>query len=118
MNPATMLRVHDAIEHCAEDCARSFEACTRTATHCLELGGRHAEAVHINLLLDCAEICRTSEAVLRRGSARYSLICWACAQICRACAADCERLSGGDRVMDECAAYCRRCAESCEDVAA
>ena len=117
MNPATMVRAPGAVEHCAEECARSFEICTRTATHCLELGGRHAEAVHINLLLDCAEICRTSEAVLRRGSARYSLICWACAQICRACAADCERLAGGDPVMTECAAQCRHCAESCEDVA-
>ncbi len=117
MNPATMLRAPEAIEHCAEECARAFELCTRTATHCLELGGRHAEAVHINLLLDCAEICRTSEAVLRRGSARSTFTCRACAQICLACASDCERLAGGDPVMLECAAQCRRCAEACEEMA-
>jgi hypothetical protein len=115
MNPATLARTPGALEQCAEDCARTFELCTGTATHCLERGGRHAEAVHVNLLLDCAEICRTGEAVLRRGTDRYGIICRACAQICRACAADCERLSGGDRVMDECAAQCRRCADSCDE---
>jgi hypothetical protein len=112
-----MLDLLLAARQVEDDEQQQRAAAERTATHCLELGGRHAEAVHINLLLDCAEICRTSEAVLRRGSARYSLICWACAQICRACAADCERLAGGDPVMTECAAQCRRCAESCEEVA-
>ena len=117
MNAAITSPAPTAVEQCADECARCFELCTETVTRCLELGGRHAEAVHVTLLLDCAEICRTAEAFLRRGSDRHSLICWACAEICRACAADCDRIANGDTMMRACAAQCRRCAAACEAMA-
>ena len=31
--------------------------------HCLGLGGAHADHMHIRLLLDCADICQTSDGV-------------------------------------------------------
>lgn len=82
--------------------------------HCLQLGGKHVEPAHLQLMADCAQICRTSADFMLRGSPRHALTCRACAEICEACADDCERI--GD--MADCVQACRRCAEACREMAA
>jgi hypothetical protein len=85
-------------------------------THCLQQGGEHAEAGHLRLLLDCAEICQASANFMLRGSPFHVRTCAACSEICQACAEDCEQM-GGDERMRACAEACRRCAESCAKMA-
>lgn len=103
------------MKRCIEDCHQCHMTCLATAmSHCLEMGGRHAEPEHMRLMLDCAEICQTAMNFMVRHSAQHAVICRACAEICRACAASCERV--GD--MQECVDACLRCAESCERMAA
>ncbi len=46
------------IQTCIGDCQECWRMCTETVQHCLQKGGRRAEADHILLLLDCAEVCR------------------------------------------------------------
>jgi hypothetical protein len=106
------------MQQCIEECLRCHGICLQTVAHCLEMGGRHAEPSHIVLLLDCSEICQTSANFMLRSSDRHPLTCGVCAEICRACADDCERLAGDDQMMRQCADECRRCAESCERMAA
>lgn len=105
------------VENCIKSCLACQRVCVETTMHCLQLGGRHAEAAHIRLLLDCAEICLTSANFMMRGSDLHALICGACAQVCRQCAEACERFDD-DEQMRHCARICRRCAESCEEMAA
>ena len=81
--------------------------------HC----GPHAEAAHIQLLLDCAEICQTSANFMIRGSQFHRRTCATCAEVCAACAEDCARF-GDDTQMQRCAEMCRGCAESCQRMAA
>ena len=107
----------DDLEHCIEECTRCHEICAETMRHCLKLGGEHAAPEHITLLLDCAEICRTSADFMLRGSPRHVLTCQACAEICRACAEECEQMGRSDEQMQLCAAECRRCAEVCAHMA-
>ena len=114
----TASTVSREVQECIEACLRCHGICLQTVAHCLEMGGRHAEPSHIGLLLDCADICQTSANFMLRGSDRHQLTCGLCAEICRACADDCERMAGDDRIMQQCAAECRRCAESCERMAA
>jgi hypothetical protein len=90
--------------------------CLLTIPYCLQHGGQHAEAAHIRLLLDCAEICQTSANFMLRGSDLHSRICAVCAEICDRCAQDCERFEG-DQQMQACAQACHRCAESCRQMA-
>jgi hypothetical protein len=90
--------------------------CQEMVTHCLQQGGEHAEAGHLRLLLDCAEICQVSANFMLRGSPFHVRTCAACAEICQACAEDCEQM-GGDERMRACAEACRRCAESCAQMA-
>lgn len=82
--------------------------------HCLRLGGKHAEAQHVTLMTDCAQICQVAADFMQRGSSRHALVCGICAEICAACAEDCERV--GD--MDACVQACRRCAQECQAMAA
>ena len=99
-----------AIKHCL-DC---HSMCLRTAmTLCLDKGGRHVEAAHFRLMINCAELCQTSANFMLSGSPLHGSVCGVCAEVCEACARSCEQL--GD--MKECADECRRCAKSCKTMA-
>ncbi|MFT3772627.1 MAG: four-helix bundle copper-binding protein [Minicystis sp.] len=91
--------------------------CVDTAAYCLEMGGSHAAVEHIRLLLDCEQICRTTEDFMLRGSQQHASACTTCAEVCDACAASCEQFSG-DAQMEACAKECRTCAETCRRAAA
>ncbi len=104
------------MQACIQECLSCHSVCLATVTHCLQMGGEHAEAAHIGLLLDCAEICQTSANFMLRSSNFHTRTCALCAEICEQCAADCERF-GDDAQMKACAENCRRCAESCRRMA-
>ncbi|HEX3528136.1 MAG TPA: four-helix bundle copper-binding protein [Thermoanaerobaculia bacterium] len=104
------------MDRCIDNCQECHEACLGLVDHCLRKGGRHAEADHIRLLLDCAEICTTSADFMIRGSALHTETCRACSEVCERCAEDCARFTD-DSAMKECADMCRRCAESCRQMA-
>ncbi len=100
---------------CVEECLRCHSTCLGMAsTHCLTLGGSHVEPGHFRLMLACAELCRTSAAMMLIATPHHKATCRDCAAICDECAASCEQV--GD--MTECVEACRRCAESCRRMAA
>jgi hypothetical protein len=101
---------------CIDNCTACHYACLETVTHCLMEGGRHAEAAHIRLLIDCAEICQTSANFMVRGSDMHQATCRACAELCERCAESCAQFTD-DEFMLQCAQICRRCAESCRRMA-
>lgn len=101
-------------QKCIDDCTQCHRACLETLTQmCLIEGGRHAEASHAVLMLDCAQICQAAADFMLRGSPQHTLTCRVCAELCRRCAESCEEL--GD--MDRCAEICRDCAQSCQQMA-
>jgi hypothetical protein len=106
------------MQQCINECLNCHAICMETVTHCLQLGGKHAEARHIRLLLDCAEICQTSANFMLRGSDLHSRTCSVCAEVCARCADECERMAvSGDEIMKRCAEACRRCAQLCQRMA-
>lgn len=105
------------MQQCIQNCQDCHDICLETVTYCLTKGGKHAEAAHILILLDCAEICQTSANFMVRGSDLHPLTCGVCAEVCERCAKDCERF-GDDTTMRECADMCHRCADSCREMAA
>ncbi|HEU4629876.1 MAG TPA: four-helix bundle copper-binding protein [Gemmatimonadaceae bacterium] len=117
---------HDTDEHgpdsemlqaCIEECLNCHVACTTTAQYCLAQGGEHADADHVGLLLDCADICQTSANFMLRGSPYHPIICLACAELCRACEESCRSVDPEDAQMRLCAESCASCAEHCERMA-
>lgn len=99
------------MKRCIEDCEDCHQICLQTFQLCLAKGGPHAEASHLRVLLDCAQICQTSADFMIRGSDLHALTCGACAEVCARCAESCERMA--DEAMRRCAEVCRRCTESC-----
>ena len=100
--------------HCIEQCTHCHQVCLQhAARHCLELGGEHVEPEHFRLMLACAEICRTTAAILSIGVPQHARVCAACAAICTACADSCTSMKD----MEDCARACRDCAASCSDMA-
>jgi hypothetical protein len=107
--------LNDDMRGCIENCLDCHSICLETITYCLGQGGTHAEAAHIRLLLDCAEICQTSANFMLRSSDLHGRTCDVCAEVCERCAQDCEQF-GDDVTMRACADMCRRCAESCRQM--
>src|SRR4051812_35452592 len=118
--PTTMHQhVTDDMRRCAEECHRCHDVCLETISHCLHMGGEHADPHHIRLMMDCVQICHTSGDFMLRGSDLHHETCRTCSVICARCAADCQRLADnggaaeGKKAMQTCADQCRRCADSC-----
>ena len=98
------------LDACATLCAECALTCKRTFfTHCLQAGGEHVAAPHVQLLTDCVAACQVAADFIARRSQRHVATCGLCADICQQCAEECEAMGG----MDACAATCRRCADSC-----
>jgi len=108
---------HD-MQQCIQNCTECHHVCLETITHCLQMGGKHAESQHIRLMLDCAQICQTSADLMIRSSDLHHLTCGVCAEVCARCADDCERIDPDNEQMRRCAEACRRCAESCRQMEA
>ncbi len=107
--------INEDLKSCIEICGSCRDICLNMATtHCLELGGKHVEPGHLRLMLDCVDICATAVNFMLRNSPRHKLTCGVCAEVCKACADDCERIGN----METCAEACRRCAEHCRKMAA
>ena len=98
------------MQRCIDACLHCYRTCLYDAmNHCLETGGEHVKPDHFRLMINCADICRTSADFMLSGSDVVGFVCAACADVCDACAASCRRL--GD--MDECVKACEQCAQSC-----
>lgn len=101
---------------CIDATLACYRSCTEHIEHCLEKGGKHTEAPHLALLIDCAAICNTTTDFMLRGSQYQKGLCAMCATICDACATDCDRFDD-DEEMKQCADVCRRCADACKKMA-
>lgn len=109
------LETSDEVRECLKDSLDCYQTCTETTIKCLTMGGKHAKYNHINLLIDCTEICSTNADFMLRNSNYYPQTCGITADICDECADSCDRFD--DDFMKECASVCRRCAESCREMA-
>ncbi len=105
----------DEVQECLKDSLDCYQTCTKTTIRCLNMGGKHAESEHVNLLMDCAKICNTNADFMLRNSTYYPQTCGITADICDECGDMCDRFD--DDFMKECASVCRRCAESCREMA-
>jgi hypothetical protein len=105
-----------AMQECIDLCQECHTICLETVQHCVRSGGEHADPEHVQLLLGCAEICRTSAAFMALGLSQHTETCSVCAHVCELCAESCARIPG-DAEMQLCEETCRRCAEICRNMA-
>lgn len=111
-------QISSEIRNCIDNCLKCHSICMETVNHCLKKENEHSDSKHINILLDCAQICQTSADFMLRTSSLHSKTCGVCALACDNCAQDCAKIGKDDDLMKECAKICRDCAESCKTMAA
>jgi hypothetical protein len=108
MDPRMLKAINDSTQ-CANQCLETYN-------HCVHMGGKHADPGHLNSLLDCIEMCRTTTSAMIRNSEFSGHFCYLNAVICERCAESCFRTAAEDGHMRECADFCRVCAESCRQI--
>ena len=95
----------EALANCAAEC-------NHCATACLDEKDLKMLARCIKLDIDCAEICSLTASFVSRGSEHAQHILNECADICEACADECEKHSHMEHCK-KCADACRSCADLC-----
>lgn len=107
-----MYKMDEAIKD-SLDC---YRICLETISYSLKKGGRYVDPDHIQILIDCEQICNLDAAYLIRNSIFAGRTAELCADICEKCAASCEAIDPGDTQLKACAEVCRKCANSCRKV--
>jgi hypothetical protein len=108
--------ISEEMQRCIQTCLTCHRVCHQTVLYCLQQGDDHAEAKHIALVLDCAEVCHTNTDLMLRNSPLHQQTSAVCAELCHYCMNDCQRFAG-DAQMKACVDACRNCAESCRAIA-
>lgn len=96
------------IQQCIQNCLECHKTCMQMAEEDRRSRDDHATKEHIQMMLDCAEICLTTAHFLQHGSALAGYVVQACAQVTTICANECEQAGHTD-----CANACRNAAWSC-----
>lgn len=104
-----------------DDCR---DLCGRAADHCLDQlrkGGQNAQNAELGaraheLTMDCQQFCSLATDLTSRGSPVAHHAHAACAEVSRACAEACEKMTG-DKLMQDCARACREAEKHCREMA-
>ncbi len=105
----------------ADTCFECAEACERCVTANLDMGDQdskhHDMTACIKLCRDCADICTLCGRLEARGSQFMKQYMQLCADVCEACATECEKHADHHAHCKVCAEACRRCAAECREMA-
>jgi len=108
---------HDQVhEDCLKACSDCAKTCDETFHHCYlqvsEGKKEHAKALH--LVSDCAGFCSLSACMIAKHSPLMVHSCAACAEACKATAAECENFDSPE--MKSAVQKLRKCESSCRDM--
>jgi len=101
------MNYHD-YKNCIEACLNCASLCNHCASSCLQEKDVKMMAHCVQLDMECAAACYTAAQFMSLGSSHAKEYCTICAEICRACAAECSKHNN---------IHCRECADACEDCA-
>lgn len=101
---------------CIAECMECHRVCMETLTHCFSEGKSYVEATHLQLLLDCSQICQTATDFMIRQSDLVCRTCEIAAYVCEKTSVSCERWASSDPQMKRCMEVCSRCGECCRKV--
>ena len=104
---------HEQNRELLDALATCVAECNHCATACLTEEDVKMFERCIRLDLDCVDICLLSISFVTRGSEHAQHILNECAEICEACAAECQKHEHMDHCK-KCADACRICAEACK----
>lgn len=111
---------HQNFKACIDACNECAAACEHCATACIHEKDAPALAQCIEFDRYCADMCRTAAAFMDRSDEHtinfVKKFCALCADICSACAVECEKHIRMEHCK-KCAEACRKCAAECSKMA-
>ena len=102
-------------QSCIDACMHCAEACEFCATSDLKEQDVKMMASCAQMNRQCAAVCWTSAVLMSMDSQFAKQFCNLCADICDACAQECERHNVDH--CKRCAQACRSCSEECRRMA-
>jgi hypothetical protein len=112
MQSSVLENKHQSLINILDDCV---EACHSCATADLRENELKMMVRCVELDIDCAEICNLTSHYLSRNSEFSTPMAKQCAEICDACAEECEKHPEMPHCV-ECAKVCRKCAQECREL--
>lgn len=110
---------HEKFKVCIDACNECAVECEHCATACSNEKDANALAQCIELDRYCADMCRTAAAFMARSDEHtisfVHKFCNLCAEICTACATECEKHAHFEHCKI-CADACRKCAVECNNL--
>jgi vacuolar-type H+-ATPase catalytic subunit A/Vma1 len=103
-------------QSCIDACIKCASACDHCAASCLLEKDVSMMSRCIQLDMECSSVCKTTVQLMHLQSNHANAVCQLCADICNACAEECEKHD--HEHCRSCAAMCRECAEECMSMAA
>lgn len=103
-------------QSCIDACMRCAESCEYCATCDLQENNLKMMINCAQTNRACASVCWTSAQLMSMDSEFSKQFCNLCADICDACAKECERHTDMDHCQ-QCAQSCRKCADECRRMA-
>lgn len=100
---------HERFQECIDECNSCAAECNHCTIACLNEPEVHHMVRCIEMNVQCAAICRSASEMMSLGSDYAMQMCALCADVCDACATECQKHS-----MD----HCQQCAEACRNCAA
>ena len=102
---------------CIDLCNECMEACEICGVKCLHDENVKSLAKCVELCISCSHCCAAASLVMSGESEFSKLVCKLCAEVCGACAEECEKHTGHMDHCKLCAEVCRRCEEECRRMA-
>ena len=103
--------MNTAYQSCIDACTNCATACDHCTSSCLQEEDVTMMARCIQLDMECSNICKTTAVFMHLQSNHANTICQICADVCTACAVECEKHD--NEHCRKCASACRECAEEC-----
>jgi hypothetical protein len=106
---------HEKYKACIQACNSCAVACSHCAIECLNEDQVNEMIRCIQLDIECAAMCRSASELMSIGSEHSLQLCRMCANVCSACAEECEMHDVEH--CRQCAEACRKCADECNQMA-
>jgi hypothetical protein len=87
------LGISPRMSDCIEATSVCYTVCTETLTYSFNGGGTLADMQHVRLLIDCCEVCQTTQNTLLRASDLGIMLAAVCAEACEKVADSCHQLA-------------------------
>lgn len=104
----------DKYQKCIDECNKCAQACYECFKACLNEPDIDARKTCISGLIECAQMCQMSSAMMSMEGQFSKEHCKLCATICDNCAQECGKFK--DDHCQKCATECKACANECRNM--